>query len=84
MNEIDYSIDQDCLNLRYMLRLLAEEGTLPKRQVVDIILDFRQEQVGNEAVADWVLYRVNPQIQSTQVYLSWDDIDSALSELEEP
>ena len=75
--EID--LTDDLRKLRWELRLLAEERSLPKWQVVDILLDFH-----NPAISQYVLWKVLPAVNSTRVYLTWDDVDTAIEDLETP
>jgi hypothetical protein len=82
MTLADEEVSRDCDSLRAWLELLEDERTLPTRQVIDLILDWRQESHDHRAVADYLLWMLNPQIQADRVYITWADVDSILSDLE--
>ena len=65
------------VTLRYDFRLLAEEGTLPKWQVVDILLDF-----DDPAVSHYILWKLHPILKTPRVYVTWDEVDEAIGQLE--
>lgn len=83
MASISEEILADAAALRAACELLEDERSLPTRQVVDIILDWRQEDPGHQAVADYVLWKIHPQVSAGRVYITWVEVDTALSDLEE-